>query len=60
MQKYLVYAAFGNLTLFGRLHFLIDVVSQHVRGAREPGPGTDLCYGPHSAYGLGQAAFGVL
>lgn len=60
MHKYLVYAAFGTLTLFGTLHFLIDVVSQHVRGLREPGPATDLYYGLHSAYGLGQAAFGAL
>lgn len=60
MHKYLVYAGFGTLTLFGTLHFLIDVVSQHVRGVREPGPATDLYYGLHSAYALGQAAFGAL
>lgn len=60
MHKYLVYAAFGTLTLFGTLHFLIDVVSQHARGLRQPGPETDLYYGLHSAYGLGQAAFGAM
>jgi len=60
MHKYLVYAAFGTLTFFGTLHFLIDVVSQHVRGVREPGPATDLYYGLHSAYALGQAAFGAM
>ena len=60
MHKYFVYAAFGTLTAFGTLHFLIDVVSQHVRGVREPGPVTELYYGLHSAYGLGQAAFGAL
>ena len=60
MHKYLVYAAFGTLTLFGTLHFLIDVVSQHVRRVREPGSATDLYYGLHSAYALGQAAFGAL
>ncbi len=60
MHKYLVYAAFGTLTVFGALHFLIDVVSQHVRGVRGPGPETDLYYGLHSAYGLGQAVFGAI
>jgi hypothetical protein len=60
MHKYLVYAAFGTLTSFGILHFLIDVVSQHFRGLRQPGPATDLYYGLHSAYGLGQAAFGAM
>lgn len=60
MHKNLVYAAFGSLTLFGTLHLLIDVVSQHVRGVRAPGPATDLYFGLHSAYGLGQVAFGAL
>lgn len=60
MHKYLVYAAFGTLTLFGTLHFLIDVVSPHVRGLRQPGPETDLYYGLHSAYGMGQAACGAM
>lgn len=60
MHKYIVYAAFGALTFFGTVHFLIDVVSQHFRGLHEPGPTTDLYYGLHSAYGLGQAGFGAL
>lgn len=59
MHKYVVYTAFGVLTLFGTAHFLIDVVSQHLRGLHRPGPTTDLYYGLHSAYGLGQAVFGA-
>lgn len=60
MHKYIVFTAFGVLTLFGTAHFLIDVVSQHFRGLHRPGPTTDLYYGLHSAYGLGQAAFGAM
>ena len=60
MHKYIVFTAFGVLTLFGTAHFLIDVVSQHFRGLHRPGPTTDLYYGLHSAYGLGQAAFGTM
>ncbi len=34
--------------------------SRSISWLREPGPATDLYYGLHSAYGLGQAAFGAL
>jgi hypothetical protein len=60
MHKYLVYAAYGWLTLTGTLHFGIDVVSQYLRGKRVPGPETTLFYGLNTAYALGQIVFGVL
>ena len=60
MHKYVIYAAFGWLTLTGILHFVIDVVSQHVRGKHPPGIETSLYYGLHSAFALGQVAVGLL
>jgi hypothetical protein len=60
MHKYIVLAAYGWLALIGVLHFVIDVVSQHLRGKRVPGLETTLYYGMHSAFSLGQVAFGVL
>lgn len=60
MHKYLVYAAYGWLTLSGTLHFLVDVVSQHLRGKRVAGLETTLYYGLNSAFSLGQVAFGSL
>ena len=47
MHKWLVYTAFGWLTLTGIAHFVIDVVSHHVRGVHPPGAQTTLLY-----YGL--------
>ncbi|SDR05349.1 hypothetical protein [Pseudoxanthomonas sp. CF125] len=60
MHKYLVYAAYGWLTLSGTLHFVVDVVSQHLRGKRTPGLETTLYYGLNSAFSLGQVVFGLL
>jgi hypothetical protein len=60
MHKYLVYAAYGWLTLVGTLHFFIDVVSQYLRGKRVPGPEATLYYGLNTAYALGQVLFGLL
>jgi hypothetical protein len=60
MHKYIVYSAYGWLTLAGILHFAIDVVSQHLRGKRAPGLETTLYYGLNSAFALGQVAFGLL
>lgn len=60
MQKYLIYSAFGWLALSGTLHFIIDVISQHLRGKHTPGVETTLYYGLHSAFALGQVAFGIL
>jgi hypothetical protein len=60
MHRWLFYAAFGWLALSGTLHFAIDVVSQHIRGVRTPGPETTLYYGLNTAYALGQVVFGLL
>lgn len=59
MHKYLLYSAYGWLLLGSTLHFVIDVVSQHLRGKRVPSAETTLYYGMHSAYALGQALFAV-
>lgn len=58
-QKFL-YAAYGWLLLSGILQFLIDVVSQYVRGKRAPGLETTLYYGLNTAYALGQILFALL
>ncbi len=60
MNKYFVFATYGWLTLSGLLHFSIDVVSHALRGKHPPGPETTLYYGLHSAFSLGQVAFGTL
>lgn len=60
MHKFLLYAAYGWLTLTGVLHFSIDVVSQHLRGKHAPGPQTALYDGLHSAFALGQGVLGAL
>lgn len=60
MYRHLTYAAFGWLTLSGTMHFGIDVVSHAVQGRHPPGRETTLYYGLHSAFALGQVAFGVL
>lgn len=60
MAKYLTLAAFGWLTLTGTAHFVVDVVSQHLRGKHVPGPETTLYYGLHSAFALGQVLFGLM
>lgn len=60
MHKYLIYAAYGWLALSGTLHFVVDVVSQHLRGKRTASLETTLYYGLNSAFSLGQVAFGLL
>jgi hypothetical protein len=60
MHKYAVLAAYGWLVLTGMAHFLLDVVSQYLRGIRSPGVETTLYYGLNSAFAMGQLAFGLL
>lgn len=60
MHRIFAYSAFGWLALSGMLHFIVDVVSQHVLGKREPGLETTLYYGLHTAYAAGQVLFGLL
>ena len=63
MERLLMIAAFGWLAFGGTVHFVIDVVAQAARGAREPGAATTAYYGLHSSYALSQvllAACGLL
>ncbi|MBL0938429.1 MAG: hypothetical protein IBJ03_06025 [Gemmatimonadaceae bacterium] len=59
-NTYLIRAMFGWMVLGGTLHFIADVVSQHLRGKRVPGVETMLYYGLHNSFALGQVAFGLL
>ncbi len=60
LHKNILYAAYGWLVLTGVLHFVVDVVSQHLRGKRSPSLETTLYYGLNSAFSLGQVVFGLL
>ena len=60
MHKYILYAGYGWLVLTGVLHFIVDVVSQHLRGKRIPSQETTLYYGFNAAFSLGQVVFGLL
>jgi len=60
MHKNIIYAAYGWLVLTGVLHFVVDVVSQHLRGKRSPSLETTLYYGLNSAFSLGQVVFGLM
>ncbi len=59
MNKTLIYATYGWLTLSGTLHFIVDVVSHLIRGKHAPGPEATLYYGLHSAFSLGQVTVGL-
>jgi hypothetical protein len=60
MHKILLYLAYGWLTVGGCLHFMIDVLSQHLRGKRAPSAETMLYYGLNSTYAFGQILFGLV
>jgi predicted outer membrane lipoprotein len=60
LHRTLLYGAYSWLLLSGLLHFGIDVVSQHIRGKRAPGPATTLYYGLNSSYAVGQILFAML
>ena len=60
MHKTLATVAFSWLIFSGVAHFLIDVVSHHVRGKRTPGVETTLYYGLHSSYALSQLLLGII
>lgn len=60
MQRVLAFAPYVWLVFTGVMHFSIDVLSQHLRAKRAPGPETTLYYGLHSAFALGQIGFGAL
>ncbi len=60
IHKYLSYGAYGWLAFGAAMHFIIDVVSQKLRGVRAPSPETTLYYGLNSSYALGQLALGAV
>lgn len=60
MHKNLFYAAFGWLAFTGTMHFIVDVLSQYLRGKRVPGPETTLYYGLNTSYALSQVLFALL
>ena len=60
LHRPLLYGAYSWLLLSGFLQIAIDVVSQHLRGKRAPGPATTLYYGLNSAYGVSQILFALL
>lgn len=60
MHRTLLYGAFGFLLFSGVMHFAVDVVHQYLRGARAAGTETTYYFGMHSAFALGQVAFGIL
>ena len=60
MHKVLTYGAYGWLAASGALHFLVDVVSQKLRGVRAPSPETTLYWGLNSSFALGQVILGAL
>jgi hypothetical protein len=59
VRRNLLFVAYGYLFWAGVLHFLIEVALAHLGGRLAPGPQTSLYYGLHSAYALGQVAFGM-
>lgn len=58
-HRTLLYIAYGSIAVTAVLHFLADVVGHHYRIAKDGGAEPSLYYGLHSAYVLGQLAFGV-
>jgi hypothetical protein len=59
MGMILWFIAYGWLIVTGLLHFIVDVVSQYVRGVRAPGTETIYYYGMNTAYAFGQMLFGL-
>ncbi|MET0338678.1 MAG: hypothetical protein ABW063_13070 [Caulobacter sp.] len=59
MRKNLLFVAYGYLFWAGVLHFQIEVVLPHLDERMAQGPQSDLYYGLHCAYALGQVVFGL-
>lgn len=60
LHSLLLYGAYAWLLLSGSLHFLVDVLSQYLRGKRTPKPATTLYYGLNSSHALSQILFATL
>ncbi len=59
MSTILWYVAYGWIIATGLLHFIIDVVSQYVRGVRVPSTETTFYYGMNTAFSFGQMIVGI-
>lgn len=59
MKIILWFVAYGWIIVTGFMHFIVDVVSQYVRGVRVPGTETTFYYGMNTAFALGQIVFGL-
>lgn len=53
------FVAYGWIIVTGLMHFIIDVISQYVRGIRVPSTETTFYYGMNTAFSLGQIILGV-
>ncbi|MFB9331126.1 hypothetical protein ACFFSY_34765 [Paenibacillus aurantiacus] len=53
------FVAYGWIIVTGFMHFIIDVISQYVRGIRVPSTETTFYYGMNTAVSLGQIILGV-
>ncbi|WP_379137838.1 hypothetical protein [Paenibacillus sp. sgz500958] len=51
--------AYGWIIVTGSMHFIVDVISQYVRGVRTPSTETTYYYGMNTAFALGEILFGL-
>jgi len=59
MKMILWFVAYGWIIVTGSLHFIIDVVSQYVRGVRAPSTETTYYYGMNTAFAWGEILLGL-
>ncbi|KGE17644.1 hypothetical protein [Paenibacillus wynnii] len=59
MRMTLWLIAYGWVIVTGSMHFMVDVVSQYVRGVRSPGTESTYYYGMNTAFALGEVLFGL-
>lgn len=59
MKMILWFIAYGWVIAMGIMHFIVDVVSQYVRGVRAPSTETTFYYGMNTAFSLGQVVLGL-
>lgn len=59
MKMTLWFVAYGWIIISGVMIFIVDVLSQYVRGTRSPGMETTYYYGMTTAFALGEILFGL-
>ncbi|WP_141499840.1 hypothetical protein [Paenibacillus luteus] len=59
MKMTLWIVAFGWIIISGVMIFIIDVLSQYVRGKRAPSTETTYYYGMNTAFALGEILVGL-